>query len=117
MNEGTLGTWVSRYRQEHADEEARYRRVHAALTRMNVQAAPELVRALMRELGLVPCQPRPWRLTTVTDNTAPSTPDLMSRDVTADAPGRKLVNEITYIHTWAGGSSISRRLLAAAPGL
>ncbi|MFJ8391187.1 IS3 family transposase, partial [Streptomyces sp. NPDC094438] len=79
-----------------------YRRVHAALKRMNVQAGPELVRALMRELGLVPCQPRPWRLTTVADDTAPSTPDLMARDFTADAPGRKLVSDITYIHTWAG---------------
>ncbi|QCX82512.1 hypothetical protein C9F11_44750 (plasmid) [Streptomyces sp. YIM 121038] len=46
-------------------------RVHAALKRMTVQAGPELVRALMRELGLVPCRPRPWRLTTVTDGTAP----------------------------------------------
>jgi putative transposase len=79
-----------------------YRRVHAALKRMNVQAGPELVRALMRELGLVPCQPRPWRLTTVADDTASSTPDLMARDFTADAPGRKLVSDITYIHTWAG---------------
>jgi hypothetical protein len=25
---------------------------------------PELVRDIMRELGLVPCQPRPWRPTT-----------------------------------------------------
>lgn len=79
-----------------------YRRVHAALKRMNVQAGPELVRALTRELGLVPCQPRPWWLTTVADDTAPSTPDLMARDFTADAPGRKLVSDITYIHTWAG---------------
>jgi transposase InsO family protein len=79
-----------------------YRRVHAALKRMDVQAGLELVRALMRELGLVPCQPRPWRVTTIADDSAPSTPDLMARDFTADAPGRKLVSDITYIHTWAG---------------
>ncbi|WP_329467233.1 IS3 family transposase [Streptomyces sp. NBC_01431] len=79
-----------------------YRRVHAALARMNVQAGPELVRALMRELGLVPCRPRPWRTTTIADETAPATPDLMARDFTADAPGRKLVGDITYVHTWAG---------------
>ncbi|MFG2794899.1 IS3 family transposase [Streptomyces sp. NPDC048419] len=42
-----------------------YRRVHAVLQRMNVQAGAELVRALMRELGLVPCRPRPWRATTM----------------------------------------------------
>ncbi|MET8411766.1 IS3 family transposase [Streptomyces sp. NPDC005195] len=52
-----------------------YRRVHAALQRMNVQAGAELVRALMRELGLVPCQPRPWRATTTADDAAPATPD------------------------------------------
>ncbi|WP_331721333.1 IS3 family transposase [Streptomyces sp. NBC_00212] len=79
-----------------------YRRVHAALERMNVQAGAELVRALMRELGLVPCQPRPWRITTIADEAAPATPDLMARDFTADAPGRKLVSDITYVHTWAG---------------
>nr|QIY74590.1 hypothetical protein HEP84_41345 [Streptomyces sp. RLB1-33] len=37
---------------------------------MNVQAGAELVRALMRELGLVPCQPRPWRATTIADDAA-----------------------------------------------
>ncbi|XDO64266.1 IS3 family transposase [Streptomyces sp. RLB1-33] len=47
-----------------------YRRVHAVLQRMNVQAGAELVRALMRELGLVPCQPRPWRATTIADDAA-----------------------------------------------
>ena len=79
-----------------------YRRVHAVLQRMNVQAGAELVRALMRELGLVPCQPRPWRATTIADDAAPATPDLLARDFTADAPGRKLVSDITYVHTWAG---------------
>ncbi|WP_392961265.1 IS3 family transposase [Streptomyces sp. LN245] len=79
-----------------------YRRVHAVLQRMNVQAGVELVRALMRELGLVPCQPRPWRATTIADDTAPATPDLLDRDFTADVPGRKLVSDISYVHTWAG---------------
>ncbi|MFF4551097.1 IS3 family transposase [Streptomyces sp. NPDC001435] len=79
-----------------------YRRIHAVLQRMNVQAGAELVRALMRELGLVPCQPRPWRATTIADDAAPATPDLLARDFTADAPGRKLVSDITYVHTWAG---------------
>ncbi|MFF3404319.1 hypothetical protein ACFYW6_38545 [Streptomyces sp. NPDC002659] len=26
----------------------------------------------------------------------------MHRDFTADAPGHKLVGDLTYIHTWAG---------------
>ncbi|MGA5504984.1 IS3 family transposase [Streptomyces umbrinus] len=79
-----------------------YRRVHAALQRMNLQAGAELVRALMRELGLVRCQSRLWRATTIADDAVPATPDLLARDFTADAPGRKLVSDITYVHTWAG---------------
>jgi len=38
-----------------------YRRMHAQLARWNEHCTPELVRALMRALGLVACQPRPWR--------------------------------------------------------
>ncbi|WP_405566749.1 IS3 family transposase [Streptomyces sp. NBC_01167] len=87
---------------EESDETYGYRRVHAALTRSGVQVGPELVRALMRELGLVPCQPRPWRVTTLAGEHADQMPDLIRRDFTADAPGRKLVGDITYIHTWAG---------------
>jgi hypothetical protein len=41
-----------------------YRRVWSQLTRWGVQAGLELVRALMRELRLVACQPRPWRPST-----------------------------------------------------
>jgi transposase InsO family protein len=79
-----------------------YRRVHAALARMDVVAGPELVRALMRELDLVPCQPKPWRRTTFPDQDATEAPDLVKRDFTAPEPGQKLVGDITYIHTWAG---------------
>jgi putative transposase len=39
-----------------------YRRVHRDLAEWGVQAGPELVRSLMRELGLEACQPRPWRV-------------------------------------------------------
>jgi putative transposase len=85
-----------------SDETYGYRRIHAALARQGVPAGPELVRALMRELGLVACQPRPWRLTTVPDPTAAATPDLVRRDFTATAPGAKLVGDITYIKTWEG---------------
>jgi putative transposase len=79
-----------------------YRRVHAALARRGVRVSPELVRALMRRLGLVACQPRPWRRTTIADPAAPATPDLVGRDFTAAAPGTKLVGDITYIPTWEG---------------
>jgi putative transposase len=79
-----------------------YRRVHAALARRGVPVSPELVRALMRRLGLVACQPRPWRRTTEADPAAPGTPDLVGRDFTAEAPGTKLVGDITYVPTWQG---------------
>src|SRR6478609_4074774 len=43
-----------------SDETYGYRRVHAQLLRWGETCTAELVRALMRLLGLVACQPRPW---------------------------------------------------------
>ena len=79
-----------------------YRRLHQELVRGGEQVGPELVRQLMRELGLVACQPRPWRTTTLRGEEHSTASDLVGRDFTADAPGRKLVGDITYIRTWAG---------------
>ena len=88
---------------EQSDSTYGYRRVHAALARQGDGCGPELVRDIMRERGLVPCQPRPWRPTTTQpgDGTA-AVPDLVGRDFSADAPGRKLVGDITYLPTWQG---------------
>jgi putative transposase len=44
---------------EFNNEEYGYRRLHAVLARGGERCSPELVRGLMRELGLEPCQPRP----------------------------------------------------------
>src|SRR5882672_12362919 len=63
-----------------------YRRVHAALLRAGEQVGDELVRALMRDLGLVPCQPRPWRPTTTEADEQHRIPDLVGRDFTAERP-------------------------------
>jgi transposase InsO family protein len=79
-----------------------YRRLHAALLRGGDQVGPELVRELMRELGLVACQPRPWRTTTLRGEEQVGAADLVGRDFSAEAPGHKLVGDITYIPTWAG---------------
>jgi len=38
-----------------------YRRVHAELERLGEHCTDELVRSIMRDLGLQPCQPRPRR--------------------------------------------------------
>lgn len=79
-----------------------HRRVWSQLARWGVRAGLELVRALMRELGLVACQPRPWRLVTTRQGQAGPVPDLVNRDFSAVAPGEKMVGDITYITTWEG---------------
>ena len=88
---------------EANNEEYGYRRLHAALVRGGEQCCPELVRDLMRELGLEPCQPKPWRRSlTEQDVQAGPVPDLVNRDFTAGKPGEKMVGDITYIPTWQG---------------
>ena len=87
---------------EDSDGTYGYRRVAQQLARWGVQAGLELVRGLMRELGLVPCQPRPWRPSTTQQGQAGPIPDLVARDFSAAAPGEKMVGDITYIPTWQG---------------
>jgi transposase InsO family protein len=87
---------------EANNEEYGYRRMHAVLARGGEQACPELVRQLMRELGLEPCQPRPWRHSLTEQGAAGPIPDLVNRDFTAGKPGDKMVGDITYIPTWQG---------------
>jgi putative transposase len=87
---------------EDSDGTYGYRRVALQLARWGVQAGLELVRGLMRELGLVPCQPRPWRPSTTQQGQAGPIPDLVARDFGAAAPGEKMVGDITYIATWQG---------------
>jgi putative transposase len=84
-----------------SDETYGHRRIHAQLTRQGQRCTPELVRVIMRDLGLEPCQPRPWRLG-LTDGSASLVPDLLARDFTAAVPGEKMVGDITYIPTWEG---------------
>ena len=88
---------------EANNEEYGYRRIHAALVRGGETADDETVRKIMRDLGLVPCQPKPWRHSlTEQDGQAGPIPDLVNRDFTADKPGQKMVGDITYIDTWEG---------------
>ncbi len=88
---------------EDSDGTYGYRRVHADLADWGVVCGPELVRSLMRQMGLEPCQPRPWRHSlTESDGQAGPIPDLVNRDFTADVPGHKMVGDITYIPTWEG---------------
>ena len=87
---------------EHSDGTYGYRRVHAWLARRGTVVDPGTVRGIMRDLGLVPCQPRPWRPITTLAGDAGTLPDLLHRDFTADAPAARLVGDITYIRTWEG---------------
>ena len=88
---------------EANNEEYGYRRVHRALVRGGEKCCPELVRSIMRELGLEPCQPKPWRRSlTEQDGQAGPIPDLVNRDFSAEIPGQKMVGDITYIATWEG---------------
>ena len=75
-----------------------YRRIHADLVDEGSECSPELVRHIMRDEGLVACQPRPFRSTTDADVEALSIPDLVKRDFTADRPGVKFVGDITFTH-------------------
>lgn len=86
-----------------SDETYGYRRVHAQLRRDGVPAGPELVRYIMRDLGLVACQPRPWRVNlTDSDGREHDIPDRLQQDFTAPEPGVKLIGDITYVPTWEG---------------
>jgi putative transposase len=87
---------------EYNNEEYGYRRIHAELLRGGEQVDDETVRKLMRELELVPCQPRPWRHSLTEQGPAGPIPDLVNRDFSAEQPGAKMVGDITYIPTWEG---------------
>lgn len=84
------------------DQTYGYRRVHHQLGEEGIEAGPELVRSIMGAAGLVACQPRPYKVTTVADAGRAGPADLCRRDFTAVAPGQKLVGDITYVRTWAG---------------
>jgi transposase InsO family protein len=98
-------TLLARIRHYFEESEGTYgyRRIHADLTAEQTQCSPELVRQMMRQEGLIACQPRPFRVTTQADAVAAANmPDLLTRDFTAVRPGVKFVGDITYIHTWQG---------------
>ncbi len=87
---------------DDSDSTYGYRRIAGQLARQGTVAGAELVRKLMRQLGLVACQPRPWRPVTTRQAQAGPIPDLVNRDFSAGAPGAKMVGDITYIPTWQG---------------
>jgi putative transposase len=78
------------------------RRVAAQLNRDGQPCSVGLVADLMREQGLRACQPRAFKRTTVPGEEPVTSPDLIGRDFTAEAPGQRLVSDITYLKTGEG---------------
>jgi len=78
------------------------RRVAAQLNREGIACSAGLVADLMREGGLRACQPRAYKRTTVPGEQPVTSPDLIGRDFTADAPGTRMVGDITYLRTGEG---------------
>jgi putative transposase len=78
------------------------RRVAAQLNREGHECSVGLVADLMRELGLRAVQPRTYKRTTVPGDEPVDSPDLIGRDFTAQAPGERLVGDITYLRTDQG---------------
>src|SRR6266571_4565927 len=94
--------WRSRPQSATAKRREQLKLLAAQLARWGIAAGAALVRKLMRELGLVACQPRPWRPVTTVQGLPGPLPDLVNRDFAAAAPGEKMVGDITYIATWEG---------------
>ena len=78
------------------------RRVAAQLNRGGHPCSVGLVADLMRGLGLRACQPRAYKRTTVPGEQPVISPDLIGRDFTAEAPGQRMVGDITYLKTGEG---------------
>jgi putative transposase len=78
------------------------RRVAAQLNREGHDCSVGLVADLMREFGLRACQPRAYKRTTVPGERPVTSPDLIARDFAADAPGQRMVGDITYLKTGEG---------------
>src|SRR5690606_41663569 len=51
---------------DHSDSTYGYRRVHAQLARWGIRGDPDTVRKIIRELGVIPLQQRPFRAVSTT---------------------------------------------------
>lgn len=79
-----------------------HRRIHAVLKNSGHRVSLSAVAAIMTRQGLVAKQRKAYKSTTVADPAASRPGDLVTRDFTADAPGDKLVGDITYVKTGEG---------------
>lgn len=79
-----------------------HRRVHADIADAGIPASLGMVRSVMRQEGLFGVQPRSKKRTTIPSVDAEKRPDLIRRDFSAEAPGTRLVGDITYLRTGEG---------------
>lgn len=98
-------TLLEQIRAIHAEHQGRYGspRVHDELRRRGRRVNRKRVERLMREHSIVGITRRRRRRSlTKQDATAAPAPDLIGRDFTAQAPGQRLVGDITYLPTEEG---------------
>ncbi|MFE3786160.1 IS3 family transposase, partial [Amycolatopsis sp. NPDC059090] len=82
-------------------------RVTAELRRRGQAVNHKKVERVMRERRIAGITRRRSRSLTRQDKTATAAPDLIGRDFTADAPGTRLVGDITYLPTEEGWLSLA----------
>ncbi len=113
--------WLTeKIRQVHADNYGVYgaRKIWLALNRAGVEVARCTVERLMRQAGLRGVVRGRTRRTTIADQRAARSADLVQRRFTADRPNRLWVADFTYVPTWTGTAYVafvidvySRRIL------
>ena len=79
------------------------RKVWIQLNREGLQVARCTAERLMRQLGLQGARRgRRVKITTIADESAHRSPDLVKRDFTAARPNQLWVADLTYVASWAG---------------
>lgn len=78
------------------------RKLWIAATKAGHVTGRDQVSRLMRELGIRGVKRGRWARTTISDESAERSRDLVDRDFTADRPDRLWVTDLTYVPTWSG---------------
>jgi putative transposase len=79
-----------------------YRKVYEDLIAEKIHCCDEMVRRVMRDIGLYSRIKRKFVVTTNSDHTLSIAENILNRDFTADAPNHKWAADITYIPTKQG---------------
>jgi putative transposase len=78
------------------------RRITLVLNERGFPCCINTVAEMMRVQGLVAVQPRAYKVTTIAGETDELPADLIGQQFTAEAPGQRLVGDITYLRTGEG---------------